>query len=236
MTGDFESQVAGVAILHEPVRRALYLVVARSAEPVSRDRAATAVGVQRTLAAFHLDKLVDEGLLAVEFRRLTGRTGPGAGRPAKLYRRSDRQLDVTLPPREYDVAAHLMAGAIDAADAHDRPVRAQLTEEAAAFGQSIGEEAVARAGRGASEAAQRAALVEVLASHGFEARQVDDDIVLANCPFDALAREFTELVCGMNLDVMRGARGALTLSDDELQPRLEPEAGRCCVRFCTRPA
>src|SRR5690606_669386 len=102
MAGSFEEQVAGVAALNDPVRRALYRFVADSAEAVSREQAASAVGVQKALAAFHLDKLADEGLLEFEFKRLTGRRGPGAGRPAKLYRRSARQIDLSLPPREYD--------------------------------------------------------------------------------------------------------------------------------------
>src|SRR5215210_3201013 len=111
MSGDFEDQVAGVAALNDPVRRALYLFVVNSPEAVSREQAASAVDIQKPLAAFHLDRLAEEGLLDFEFRRLTGRTGPGAGRPAKLYRRSERQIDVSLPHREYDVAGHLLAAA-----------------------------------------------------------------------------------------------------------------------------
>src|SRR3954468_20644750 len=122
MTGDFEQQVAGVAALNDPVRRSLYVFICISTEPVSREQAAAAVGVQKPLAAFHLDKLADEGLLDFEFRRLTGRTGPGAGRPAKLYRRSDRQIDVSLPPRQYDLAAHLLAAAVDTAERTGRRV------------------------------------------------------------------------------------------------------------------
>src|SRR5690606_4759597 len=134
------------------------LVVARSPEPVSRDQAAAAVGVQRGLAAFHLDKLAAEGLLDVEYRRLTGRTGPGAGRPAKLYRRSDRQIDLTLPPRGYDIAARLMAQAIEAAGADGASVRHHLAREAFELGRSIGRDAVERAGPGASPREQCAAL------------------------------------------------------------------------------
>ena len=138
MSGDFDAQVAGVAALHDPVRRALYLFVVGSADAVSREQAAAGVGVQRALAAFHLDKLADEGLLDVEFRRLTGRTGPGAGRPAKLYRRSAREIEVSLPPREYDLAGLLLAGAIDAADASGRKVRDELERSSFEFGRAMG--------------------------------------------------------------------------------------------------
>lgn len=236
MTGDFEQQVAGVAALNEPVRRALYLFVANSAESVSREQAATAVGVQKALAAFHLDKLADEGLLEFEFRRLTGRTGPGAGRPSKLYRRSERQIDVSLPQRQYDLAGLLLAGAIDAAESGGTTVRDELERAAFGYGRRMGEQVRARAGSRASKAKQREALLAVLRDHGFEPRDVDGDIVLANCPFHTLSQRFTELVCGMNLHLLEGTRSVMTVGDRDLLPRLEPEPGQCCVKFCNRAA
>ena len=232
MTGSFDEHVAGVAALNDPVRRALYLFVANSAEPVSREQAANAVDVQKALAAFHLDKLAEEGLLEFEFKRLTGRTGPGAGRPAKLYRRSDRQIEVSLPQREYDLAGLLLAAAIDASEASGRTVRAELESGSFEFGRGLGEQARALAGSRASKAKQREALLQVLREHGFEPRREGQDVVLANCPFHALAQRFTDLVCGMNLHLLQGVRSALDLGDREMQPRLQPEPGRCCVKFC----
>ena len=233
MTGSFEEQVAGVATLKDPIRRALYLFVANSAEAVSREQAAAAVGVQKALAAFHLDKLAEEGLLEFDFKRLTGRTGPGAGRPAKLYRRSDREIEVSLPPREYDLAGVLLAGAIDAAESSGRTVRNELKRSSYAFGRTMGERVKGRAGARASRAKQREALLEVLREHGFEPRVVGTEVVLANCPFHALARQYTELVCGMNLHLLEGVRSVLDVGESELQPRLEPEPGQCCVKFCS---
>lgn len=235
MSGDFEAQVASVSVLNDPVRRALYQFVAGSAQAVSREQAAAAVGVQKALAAFHLDRLAEQGLLDVEFRRLTGRSGPGAGRPAKLYRRSQRQIDVTLPPREYDLAALLLAEAIEAASRSGRSARTELERSAYEFGRTLGEQARARAGRRASRARQREALFAVLREHGFEPREEGRDIVLSNCPFHALAQKHTELVCGMNLHLLKGVRSVLDVGDRELQPRLEPEPGRCCVKFGTDP-
>src|SRR5262245_56515370 len=107
------SDVEAVALLDEPVRRALYEWVIRAGRPVSREEAAAGVKVTRALAAFHLARLVREGLLAAEYRRLSGRTGPGAGRPAKLYRRGPREVSVSLPPREYEVPARLFATVLE---------------------------------------------------------------------------------------------------------------------------
>lgn len=232
MSDGFDEQVAGVAALHDPVRRSLYRYVVQRADAVSREQAATAVGVQKALAAFHLDKLADEGLLDIEFKRLTGRTGPGAGRPAKLYRRSARQIDITLPPREYDLAGRLLAEAIEAAATSGRTVRQELERTAFAFGRRMGDSARTTLGGRVSKAKQRDALLDVLRSHGFEPKPVGREVVLTNCPFHALAQEYTNLVCGMNLHLIEGMRSAFDIGDRDLVPRLEPEVGQCCVKLC----
>lgn len=231
MAGDFAAQVSGIATLNDPVRRSLYQFVAASRDAVSRDQAAEAVGVQRPLAAFHLDKLADEGLLDVEFKRLTGRSGPGAGRPAKLYRRSSREIEVTLPPREYDLAARLLAAAINDAAGKRSDVRQALERVAFNFGRRLGEEAERRAGSRPSANRRREALLEVLREHGFEPRSLNGEVVLGNCPFHSLSQEFSELVCGMNLHLMEGVRSAVGLKEGTFQPRLQAEPGFCCVRF-----
>jgi predicted ArsR family transcriptional regulator len=230
MTGNFEEQVAGVAALHDPIRRSLYLFVASSRDAVSREQAAAAAGIQKPLAAFHLDKLADDGMLEFEFKRLNGRTGPGAGRPSKLYRRSTRQIDLSLPRREYDLAGTLLATAIEAAESSGDSVRTELERAAHEFGRRMGEDARQRVEGRPSKAKHRAALLEVLRDHGFEPREGAHDLVLANCPFHALAAQFTALVCGMNLHLMRGIRSTLDVGD-VLQPRLEPDEGQCCVKF-----
>jgi predicted ArsR family transcriptional regulator len=224
--GDFAERVAGVAALAEPVRRDLYLFVAAQPEPVGRDQAASGVGVPRHTAKFHLDKLVEEGLLVTEFRRLTGRQGPGAGRPAKLYRRAPGEVAVSLPERRYDLAGQLMAAAIDEASGAGTPVRKALDRAAASFGASLGEQA--RAGRPARRSvdASISGLCTALASCGYEPRADADLVTLHNCPFDALAREHTDLVCGMNLALVTAAADRL---DERLAPRLDPDPGRCCV-------
>jgi predicted ArsR family transcriptional regulator len=226
MTDDFARRVSGVAALAEEVRRDLYLYVVAEPEPVSRDQAAAGVGVPRHTAKFHLDRLVEEGLLETEFRRLSGRQGPGAGRPAKLYRRSPGEVAVSLPERHYDLAGRLLAGAIEDSSRHGTPVAAALQSGAQSFGAGLGAEARARAGEPVTAATAQSAARDVLAEHGYEPRVVDGSITLQNCPFHRLAQEHTDLVCGMNLDLV----GALAASlDDHLAARLDPADGRCCV-------
>jgi len=162
--------------LADPVRRELYRWVVAQAEPVSRDQAASGAGVPRHTAKFHLDRLVADGLLETEFRRLTGRRGPGAGRPAKLYRRSARQVSLTLPPRQYELAAQIMAAALDGGGDPEA-----LHTAAAEVGPRAGTS---------------------LEALGYEPHERDGVVELLNCPFHALAAEHTALVCGMNLHLV----------------------------------
>src|SRR5215212_1797080 len=122
MDDDRAAQVSAVAALAEPTRRRLYDHVVRSPHPVSRDDVAAALGVPRATTAFHLDRLVADGLLDVHFERRSGRTGPGAGRPAKLYRRADTAVSVSLPERRYDLAGELLAAAmVEVEQSGERP-------------------------------------------------------------------------------------------------------------------
>ncbi|SFK57811.1 helix-turn-helix transcriptional regulator [Geodermatophilus ruber] len=229
MDDDRAAQVAAVAALAEPTRRRLYDHVARRPVPVSRDEAAGALGVPRATAAFHLDRLVADGLLEVHFERRTGRTGPGAGRPAKLYRRAECAVEVSLPERRYDLAGELLAGALAEADDSGEPPRAVLGRRAYARGRELGEAAAVEAAAHDGSAAGRSAALRVLEQHGFEPREEGGAITLVNCPFHALARAHTELVCGMNLRLLDGVLDGL--AGTGLAARLAPVPGRCCVRM-----
>ena len=229
---DFADGVTGVAALADPTRRELYLFVAAQPEPVSRDRAAKGVAVPRHTAKFHLDKLVEQGLLVTEFQRLSGRQGPGAGRPTKLYRRSDRELSVTLPARRYDLAGQLLASAIDDSTRAGTPVLETLDTAAAECGRSLGDQARQTLGPRPGPAQQVSAVCAVLTAHGYEPRREGANITLANCPFDALAREHTELVCGMNLALVGAV--ADRVGSGTLTARLDPVDDRCCVVLDTR--
>lgn len=227
----FDAHVEGIAALGEPVRRALYRFVVKQCAPVSREQAANGVGVALHVAKFHLDRLEEEGLLEVEFRRPPGRSGPGAGRPTKLYRRSSRELAVSLPERRYDLAGRIMAAAIAIQAAADTSVHEALHDAATAFGRTLGEEARRRGGPRPDRDALLAAGREVVDEYGYESREDGGAITLANCPFHALAQDYTALVCGMNLDLLRGM---LAFLGSDIEARLDPAPGRCCVRL-SRP-
>jgi predicted ArsR family transcriptional regulator len=218
---EFASRVAGVGALVEPARRALYLYVAEQSEPVSREQAATACDLPLHSAKFHLDRLVAEGLLEVSYARLTGRTGPGAGRTAKLYQRSRREVAVSLPERRYDLAGDILAEAIDRTGKGGPEVLAAVVDVAEERGRAMAAEEVA-------PGTDQDRTTQVLARHGYEPRSVDDNVCLANCPFDRLAKEHTELVCSMNLALIGGLLDGLGC--DSLEAVLDPQPGLCCVK------
>lgn len=210
---------SAIGSLAEPQRRALYDYLCSRAEPVSRDQAAEALGIPRHTAKFHLDRLVHDGLLEVDYQRLTGRTGPGAGRPAKVYRRTEREIAVSLPPRHYDLAGRILAGAVEAA-ASGADLMSAVTETARDAGRAAGSASSARG-------AELGRLCRTLAGDGYEPRRSGGRVVLDNCPFDQLAKEHTELVCGLNVSYVEGVIEGLGCQG--VTARLEPGVGRCCV-------
>ena len=227
---ELDEQIAALAVLADPTRRRLYFFVASRLEGVGREEAAEAVGVSRALAAFHLDRLVEDGLLVTDFRRLTGRSGPGAGRPAKLYRRSDRQLAVSLPQRNYELLARLLAQALMAGNGASS--RDALADAARELGVNLGIQARGQAGPRPGRDRLLAEASRVLDDCGYEAERDGACLRLRNCPFSPLSREYTEVVCGMNLALMEGMVSGLRVKGVEAV--LDPHPGSCCVLF--RPA
>jgi predicted ArsR family transcriptional regulator len=212
-----------VGCLDDAVRRRLYAFVSGCGEPVGRDEAAAAVGIGRALAVYHLDRLVRSGLLTASYRRPPGRSGPGAGRPAKVYARSGGEFMVTVPPREYELAARLLVQAV-AAD-HTGGTQASLREAAWQLGADLGRRH--RAGDPPGDG-RPPALDSALAEYGFEPSRDDRGAIrMRNCPFRRLADTQPEVVCPMNLAMIQGLVAGL--GADGPNPLLAPEPGRCCV-------
>ena len=211
-----------VSLLDDPVRRRLYDWVVSQARPVGREEAAKALAITRALAAFHLDKLAAAGLLDADYRRLTGRVGPGAGRPARVYWRASRDFNVTLPARQYQRAAEIFASALDRLG--EAAVRPALEAAAAELGAAAGAEPV----RGTP----RRRLLKALEASGYEPHPDERGTIrLRNCPFDALVEAHRTLVCGTNLAFARGLTNSVKA--DEFRPVLDPQPGYCCVAFTT---
>lgn len=200
--------ISVLGALADPTRRAIYEMVSGAGDWVGRDEVADEMGVARQTAAYHLDRLAEEGLLEVAFARLSGRSGPGAGRPAKTYRRSHREYQLSVPPRGYLTAARILLAAARANE--------QAEQEAESAAREVG------AGLGAGGLDQ--ALIEA----GYEPAQEGSEIRFRNCPFHVLVEEDRPTTCRLNLALVEGmAKGAA----DPRRPRLAPEEGYCCVRI-----
>jgi predicted ArsR family transcriptional regulator len=225
--------ISRIAVLGEPTRRALYDLVRRASAGVGRDEAAAVLGIGRSLAAFHLDRLVAAGLLGVEFRRLNGRSGPGAGRPAKVYTRGDTEVTVSLPERRYAFAAALVAEALERVSPGGAPgeLLAAARREGVAAGHAYRGGLAGKAARAGTDV-----LIAALRDSGYDpVREPTGDaagsIALRNCPFDALSRQFRDLACPMNAAFLEGmfaglgnpALRLLQVPDGDEQPR------GCCV-------
>jgi predicted ArsR family transcriptional regulator len=222
LTGN-EAALASVSCLDDPVRGRLYAFVCGCPEPVGRDEAAAAAGIGRALAVYHLDKLVEAGLLTASYRRPPGRGGPGAGRPAKVYSRSDSEFTVTVPTREYELAAGLLVQAV-AADPSGR-TQAALRDAAWQLGANLGQR---RRTGGAQGDALRLVMESTLAEHGFEPWHDEHGTVrMRNCPFRRLAELRPEVVCTMNLALIQGLVAGL--GTDSLNPVFDPKPEHCCV-------
>lgn len=206
---------AGLAVLAEPTRLSLYRhLLERRSELVSRDEAAKALGISRALAAFHLDQLVTAGLVEVEYLRLNSRTGPGAGRPSKLYRAAGSELAFSIPPRRYEFASRLLARTVRGLG----PTAVKKLENEAR-----------QAGRELGHGGGRAELKALLVAEGYSPRETSGgEVGLRNCPFDALAAEAIEPVCAMNSAFIEGL---IAGTGAGCESRLAPAPGWCCVRL-----
>lgn len=223
----FDEQIDRLAILTDPTRRRLYRYVATQREPVSREQAAAQMGVALHVAKFHLDRLQAHGLLDADYSRPPGRRGPGAGRPAKRYRRSVTEMSVSLPARQYELAGQIMAQAIATAGRTSTSISDALHQAANLAGRQLGELAQTRLGHDNTPTARIRATCAILTDQGYEPCNTNGVITLTACPFHALARDHPDPVCGINLDLITGLLQACPGSGLRAQPG--PASGGCCI-------
>jgi predicted ArsR family transcriptional regulator len=223
-----DDRIAKLASLEEPTRKRIFEVVRRANRSLTRDEVAAEVGISRKLAAFHLDRLLERGLLKSHYARPAGRSGPGAGRSAKYYESSDAEVEVSIPPRRYDLAGELLLDAVRSEGTGERARDAAL-RVARDRGMTLG--SAARTKHKLRRVGPERALSlagEVLEEHGFEPYAEQRGVIaLRNCPFHALAEQAPELMCTMNQAFVDGLlRG---MGNETVRSTLECKPGDCCV-------
>lgn len=208
------ADLAALTSLANLTRRRLYAVVVERGRPVGRDEAAAAAGIGRALAAYHLDKLAEHGLLEVEYTRAPGREGPGAGRPAKLYRRGAREFALRAPPRDYHLLAELLLRI--ATDDQTGAVRSAIEHAAAGLGERLG--------------ASGASPEEILRDRGYEPIIAEPGVLrLRNCPFASVAAQCPDVICALNLALIRGILVGAGVKPE--LATLAPQERGCCVEI-----
>jgi predicted ArsR family transcriptional regulator len=226
----FEERLETTGALADDLRRRLYLFIRDRRRPVGRDEAAQAVGISRKLAAFHLDKLVERDLLTAHYMRLSGKTGPGAGRPSKVYEPSERDVSVSIPYRSYEVVGDILLDALESTPESGSPATA-VKDAAFEQGEALGNRIRGDLRRRPISAGAQADIVaEILSERGYEPyRDEGGNIRLNNCPFHRLAQRSPELVCGLNYSFVDGLLGGLGV--ESLAASLDPRPGECCVQI-----
>lgn len=227
---DDERALGVLGLLTDDIRRRLYQFVRRSEQSVTREEAAKEISISAKLAAFHLDKLVQGGLLDSDFDTPVG-SRRRVGHAPKRYRASSLQVMLSLPQRRYDLVGEILIGAFSNTHPDDPPAAA-ARQVAFERGRQIGTDRRQQLGRGRLGAertvGESRGLLEEL---GFEpADDAAGGLVLRNCPFHALAKRDPQLVCALNASFIDGIlRG---LGNSTVSAELVPQEGMCCVRVC----
>jgi predicted ArsR family transcriptional regulator len=212
---DLDETVIRLCLLNDPARWAAYLAVRDAGGPLTRAEVAEEVGISVKLAAFHLEKLVSEGFLETTYERVEH---PAVvGHPAKRYRPSGLELEVSIPPRRYDLAAEILAEAMD--DGSTGPPQGTLDDVAAEYGR--------RVGASAEEHNGDSRLITALRIVGYEPTTTGEDVVLRNCPFRHVAQVNPEVICRMNVAFVAGVLEGVQAPS--LHAVLSPSSERCCV-------
>jgi predicted ArsR family transcriptional regulator len=208
----------------------MYRFIRSVARPVTRDEAAAAVGISRKLAAFHLDKLAEAGLLRAHFDGIGRR---GVGRRPKVYEPAEVAVHVSIPVRRHELLADILVHGLLAEDEHGG-ARPASVEAARRRGIDVGAAAREKVRPGRLGPERALALAEdVLAGNGFEPGRPEPGCIrLRNCPFHPLATAAPELVCGLNHAFLSGVLDGLQAHT--VDAVLAPAAGECCVELRRR--
>ena len=217
---DDGQRLSAVASLGDPVRKDLFDFVRGAGRALSRDDCAQALGLPKSSVRVHLDKLVEEQLLQVEYRKLGARTGPGSGRPSKLYTVAQTEISASVPPRHYDLAAALLAAAVQRSIDTGENVEQSMAAVAYDEGRRLGAEA--------------GNIHELLRSTGYSPEpDGEGGTIMANCPFHRLSLDHSGVVCSLNASLLSGALDGCTDQRHNLAP--DTEISHCCARLVPKP-
>ena len=215
MRRNLSELIVRLCVLDDPVRRAAYLAVRNADRPVTRAEVADEAGISVRLATFHLEKLLSEAFVEATYDR--DEQPVGVGHPAKRYRPTSLELEVSIPPRRYDLAAEILADVLED-DSLDR-LGQTLEDVAAEYGREVGRRARSRNGD--------SRLMSALRAMGYEPAASDEELILRNCPFRHVAQASPDVICRMNAAFVAGV--LVGVRARAVRAVLSPSTERCCV-------
>ena len=194
------------AALGDPTRRGIYLAVRQSPEPVTSARIAELFTIHPNVARHHLDRLAEDGYLRVTHQRRNGRTGPGAGRPAKCFEATSKSISLH-PGRRYDLLVELLVRVLDRVKSEGIGLIAEQVGRD--YGRDIAQSIGTPQDPGYEAAVQ--ALVRVMGGVGFEvsADPHGQRLLTSHCPFGEAATGHPEVICSLDRGMVAGIMGAL---------------------------
>lgn len=194
------------AALGDPTRRAIYIAVRESAEPMTASKVATLFDIHPNVARHHLDRLAADGYL---------KSGPerkpaGAGRPAKAYEATSKEVTVHFAPRRFEMLTEMLFQVLEELGPQD--VSAVAEKVGRAYGERLAAEIGGPNDPGYEDAVQ--AVASAMTGLGFS---VDPDVegqrlLTSHCPFGETATSHPEVICSLDRGIVAGLFGGLSVS------------------------
>ncbi len=191
--------------LGDPTRRAIYIAVRESGEPLTTSGVARLFDIHTNVARHHLDRLADDGYLSVSQRPAKTH---GAGRPAKTYEPTNKEVTVHFAPRRFEMLTELLFQVLEEVAPEN------VSDVAENVGRSYGKQLAAEIGApeepGYDDAVQ--AVATAMTGLGFS---VDPDVagqqlLTSHCPFGETATNHPEVICSLDRGIVAGMFGALS--------------------------
>lgn len=209
-TVELDADIARLtAALGDATRRRVFFALRQAGVDQTKDEVAAALSIDRRLAGFHLDKLVESGFVQAQLRRTSTSVGPrGPGRPPKRYRVAPSGVLIAQPERHYQVLATLLMRVREEPDGESQ---AALERVGFRYGMEVGLSEAAAGRTAPTGAALEGAVADVarlLSRMGFGAgsEPAGDGVTLraCTCPFEELAFADPARICGLDRAIWRG--------------------------------
>ncbi|HLT97585.1 MAG TPA: helix-turn-helix domain-containing protein [Acidimicrobiia bacterium] len=214
--------------LGDPTRRAIYVAVRESSEPMTTSRIAQLFDIHPNVARHHLDKLADDGWLIVSRQRASGRSGPGAGRPAKTYQASKREVSIHFAPRRYELLVDLLMRVIN--EIAPEGVSEIAQRVGYEYGRELAKEIGAPEDAGYTHAIQAVAMAMTGLGFSMDPDVEGERLLTTHCPFGDAATDHPDVVCSLDRGIVSGLAGGLGASAEPvLIPHSQPE-DQCVTR------